>query len=139
MKVIYKTKIDEIKTVTTTKDEGLIKSIDCDMKITYVHELTETGYGTEYDFDLINIKEKKAYLVNDFDIWGNEKDPAKKGHNFTITPINLTDNDINMLKQLSNEQTKEYLKTTTDREYLKVEYNGRTIYLDSINIQYQNK
>ena len=100
MKVIYKTKIDEIKTVTTTKDEGLIKSIDCDMKITYVHELTETGYGTEYDFDLINIKEKKAYLVNDFDIWGNEKDPAKKGHNFTITPINLTDNDINMLKQL---------------------------------------
>ena len=104
MKVIYKTKIDEIKTVTTTKDEGLIKSIDCDMKITYVHELTETGYGTEYDFDLINIKEKKAYLVNDFDIWGNEKDPAKKGHNFTITPINLTDNDINMLKQLSNEK-----------------------------------
>ena len=121
------------------KDENTINKIKYDMKITYNHVIEMTGYGTEYDFDLIDIKNKKVHFIHDYNIWGNESNPLKKGHNYTIKTIKLTDNDIKMLLQLTNKESEEYLKNDYNKEYLTIEYKGKTIYLENSKIHYDNK
>ena len=124
----------------TTKDESNIEKIKYDMKITYHHRATDTGYATNYDWDLINTYNKRAYLINDYNVWGNEVNPIKKGHNYTVNIINLTDSDIEKLIELSNYES-DYTLINEDSEYVVIEKDGKETYLNlsDFNFQYDNK
>lgn len=95
--------------------EKYVNNIQYDIKIDYISGGdNSSGWANENYFDLINIDDKKAYLISDFYIYGKSS-ILVKGHNYKIKKVELTDDDIQEVLTLYN-QAEEYNKSSNTIE-----------------------
>ena len=118
-----------------------IDNIKYDICITKIEEFVNMGgYATTSQYRLINISEKKLYIIKNYDVYGNASF-LEKGDHYTVKSKDLTDDQIEKVKKLYNNNL-DYLKSDEivkinnteiiSGDYYIIEYNNEKIKLRSL-------
>lgn len=98
------------------------------------------GYASTSKYRLINISEKKLYIVKNYYVYGNASF-LEKGDHYTVIKKELTDNQIEKVKRLYNQnldyiESDKTLKIINSEiilgDYYIVEYNDQSFKLRSL-------
>ena len=105
-----------------------IANIKYDIKIAFVKGHQDlTGWATNNEYVLVNIKDEKAYFIQEHIVWG---DSTGKENGTTVKVINeekISGNTFDMIIGLT-ERNSDYDEKSFSN-YYEVEYKGKTIQL----------
>lgn len=103
-----------------------IQNIEYDMKIS-IEDARQNpsigGYANYKHCTLINIKEKKAYYIEDKYVYGIPSEGEIRGNNYTLEKVKLNKDQIDGLIQIFTNYTKE---DSFVGNYVNITYNGET-------------
>lgn len=117
-----------------------LNCIPYDMKIIYHEPETLGGYASTINYYRINTKNKKEYIIEDYYVFGLTTHQGEKGHHYSLEVKNLTDEQINKLKEYAYGEST-YIVSSSNIfpdtfRYVTIKYDGQIKHYNISDFQY---